>query len=130
MAGKSSLGLTFAGKISDASAIKPEDRTHAFDIYSTSLGPIRVTLIDLGGHKEYESCLAVLGRDAGLYVAVINPADIESEEKLYASLWSWVEKVLDGANQPNFLIVVTKADLAELNQNFYLCLQMPTKSSK
>ena len=53
-------------------------------------------------HNEYDSCLAVLGRDGGLNPGVINPADIEKEVKLYAFLWSWVEKVLDGADQPNY----------------------------
>ena len=75
---------------------------------------VKVTLLDLGGHREYESCLALLGRNKGLHVGVINPWDIENEEKLYASLWSWVEKVLDGAAQPHFILVVTKADESEL----------------
>ena len=57
MAGKSSLGLTLADIIPNSSAISPDDRTHAFDTYPITLGNIKVTMLDLGGHREYESFL-------------------------------------------------------------------------
>ena len=61
-AGKTSLGLTLSGKISNASEVKAKDRTQAFDVHQTLLEGIKINLIDLGGHEEYESCLEWSGQ--------------------------------------------------------------------
>ena len=112
-AGKTSLGLTLAGKITDASDIKPEDRTHAFDVYQTVIDGIDFTMIDLGGHREYESSLSLLARENGLHICVLNVSDFESIDRLYSAAWSWVEKVLDGAVAPHIIFVISKIDLIE-----------------
>ena len=119
-AGKTSLGLTMAGKIEHASEIKENDRTQAFDVYQTTLGESKATMLDLGGHREYESCLALLGRDQGLYLCILNPSDLHNDESLYTSLWLWVEKVLDGATEPHFLIIVTKMDEIDVGKSSLL----------
>ena len=112
-AGKTSFGQCLAGKIVSAKEIKLEDRTQVFDVYPAYLKDLILKIIDLGGHKEYESALAVLCRHHGLYICLLNPDDFIDDDSLYESAWIWVEKILDGASSPNFLFVVSKIDLID-----------------
>merc|ERR1711862_413836 len=109
-AGKTSLGHCLAGKITSASEILKLDRTQAFDSYICILQGTKVKIIDLGGHKEYESCLAVLLRENSLFICLLNPDDLKSEETIHEAVWQWVEKILDGIDSPHFLFVVSKID--------------------
>ena len=111
--GKSSFGLTLAGRITNASDVRPEDRTQAFDVYRTILDGITFTMIDIGGQREYESCMILLARENGLHLLFLNPSNFESPERMYSAVWSWVEKILDGSIAPHFMIVISKIDTIE-----------------
>ena len=89
------------------------DRTQAFDTHQTLLDGIKVRILDLGGHKEYESCIAILGRDGGLYLCFLNPSDLESVDTIMEFVDPWINKILDGAIEPHFLFVITKIDKIE-----------------
>ena len=65
---------------------------------------------DSGGHEEYVPCLALLGRDDALNLAVINPPDLKDESSLESALWSWMEKLLEVSTTPHLLIVISKMD--------------------
>ena len=112
-AGKTSLGHCLAGKIVSATEIQLKDRTHSFDVYLGYIKDLIFKIIDLGGHKEYESALALLCRDHGLYICLLNPDDFMDDDSLYEGAWIWVEKILDGANSPHFLFVISKIDLID-----------------
>ena len=112
-AGKTSICHKLAGKISSAEEIKIDDRTQVFDVQSTWIEEVKVDMRDIGGHEEYVPCLALLGRDEALNLAVINPPDLKDESSLESALWSWMEKLLEVSTTPHLLIVISKMDTVD-----------------
>ena len=55
----------------------------------------------------------MLLRESGLLLCLLNPDDLETEEKLHDAVWKWVEKILDSIDSPHFLFVVSKIDEIE-----------------
>ena len=109
-AGKTSIGHVMAGKISSAKEIKPEDRTQVFDYYKVTVEKLIFGIIDLGGHEEYACSLPLFCRQNGLQASVIQPTDVDSVENLDDALGSYIHKVMNGAVQPNILLIVSRTD--------------------
>ena len=108
--GKTSFANTMAGIISNAKEIKPEDRTQVFDYVVALVGRIKVGIIDLGGHEEYQCSLPLFCRDNGLQACIIKPSDTNSMAKLDDALGACLGKVMNGTVQPHIILVVSRTD--------------------